>query len=510
MKNIIKTFLIISIVLTTYSCSDDYFDINTPGNVIPDANKNLKDLLGPAIYYTFDAQYAAATRVSLLTQYTSSALNSSVGVDNHYEESLDSYWSSAYVKALGNLKEVADKADETKSSHYKGIVQILQAVNFGLLTDLYGDIPFSQASLAAQNFKPEYDRQEEVYKGINNLLDQGIANLSAPNTSSFAPGKEDLVYGGNVEKWIKAAYSFKARYALHLSKINATTAASTVVSYLAKGITSNADDFQLIYNKVQTNPWYNNQLGLNTGNASYLITKQFIGFMNGSTFTFKTVTMDPRMPLLIDLRSYPVTDGVVNPKDPNPNVPGNYIGGEPGQGSKGTPAPNAKIGLYSYYSKIDSPVVILSFSEVKLMQAEAQFVLNGGNATSTGTNAIGYSAYMDAVGANMDKLGVSGPDKNSYLGDASINKGAANLQLKDIMRQKNIALYLNCETFNDYRRYDFSTNVFPGLTLPKAADPANGGKWIRRFIYSTNERNANKANYELNFKSMVTPVWWDK
>ena len=386
----------------------------------------------------------------------------------------------------------------------------MQAINFGLLTDLYGDIPFSEASAGLNNLAPKYDSQEAVYAGINELLDKAIVNLSAPNTSAFVPGSEDLVYKGDVKKWIKVAYTFKARYALHLSKINATTAATAVLSNLAKGITSNEDDFQLIYNKVQANPWYTNQQGLNTGNVSYLVTKQFIGFMNGVTFPFSTVKMDPRMPLLIDIRKYPVVEGVVNPNDSSPSIPANYVGGDPGQGSKGVPAPNAKIGLYSFYSKIDSPVIILSNSEARLMEAEAQFILAGGNATSIGTTASAYSAYTSAISFNLDKLGVVAADKSAYLADASINKGAAALQLKDIMRQKMITLYLNSETFNDYRRYDFSTNVFPGLKIPIAADTKNGGKWVRRFVYSTNERNSNKVNYELNFKSMITPVWWDK
>ena len=106
MKNIFRTFLVIIISTFVFSCSDDYFDVNTPGNAVSDDKKSLKDILGPAIFYTFEAQYTAATRVSLLNQYTSSALNSSVGIDNHYEESLDSFWSVSYVKALGNLKEV--------------------------------------------------------------------------------------------------------------------------------------------------------------------------------------------------------------------------------------------------------------------------------------------------------------------------------------------------------------------------------------------------------------------
>ena len=143
------------------------------------------------------------------------------------------------------------------------------------------------------------------------------------------------------------------------------------------------------------------------------------------------------------------------------------------------------------------------------MEAEAQFLLAGGTPTSTGTNSASYTAYLAGIGANMDKIGVAATNKNNYLADASIANGAAAIQLKDIMRQKFIALFLNPETFTDYRRYDFSTNAFKNLTIPANTDPLNGGKWIRRFVYSNNEKSANTANYNLNFKSMITPVWWD-
>ena len=78
------------------------------------------------------------------------------------------------------------------------------------------------------------------------------------------------------------------------------------------------------------------------------------------------------------------------------------------------------------------------------------------------------------------------------------------------MRQKFIALYLNPETFTDYRRYNFSPNVFVSLKLPKNTDPNNGGNWIRRFVYPNSEKSTNASVYNANFKSMITPVWWDK
>jgi hypothetical protein len=214
--------------------------------------------------------------------------------------------------------------------------------------------------------------------------------------------------------------------------------------------------------------------------------------------------MDPRMPILVDIRNYP--NPTTSTTNPDPTIVTNYKGAENGKGASGS---NAHIGVDFFYSRAASPVVILTYAEAKFMEAEANFILAGGTATSVGTNTTANLAYLAGIAANMDKLVVAPGAKAAYLADLSINKGTVAVTLKDIMRQKFIALFLNPETFTDYRRYNFSTNVFANLTIPANADPLNGGKWIRRFVYSNSERNTNTQNYNANFKSMVTPVWWD-
>jgi hypothetical protein len=506
MKNIFKTIGVFTLIMTIYGCSDSYFDVNTPGNTVNPNNIALKDILSPAIQYTISAQYTAATNLAQVDQHIANAVGDQ-NIDNHYQNTLDSFWSLVYVKALANIKVVENKATETNSSHYKGIAQVLKAINIGLATDLYGDIPYSEATLAGENLFPKYNTQQVIYADIDKLLSDAIANFSAPNTSAFTPGKEDLIYNGDMTKWLKAAYTFRARYQLHLSKVNGTAASTAVIASLSKGFTSNADDFQLNYNNVNLNPWYSNQLGLNTGNILFNISKHFISYMNGSVggvFPFTTVSMDPRMPILVDIRNYP--NPTTSTTNPDPTIVTNYKGAENGKGASGS---NAHIGVDFFYSRAASPVVILTFAEAKFMEAEANFILAGGTATSVGTNTTTNSAYLTGIAANMDKLVVSPRAKAAYLADLSINKGTVAVTLKDIMRQKFIALFLNPETFTDYRRYNFSTNVFANLTIPANADPLNGGKWIRRFVYSNSERNTNTQNYKANFKSMVTPVWWD-
>jgi hypothetical protein len=508
MKNIYKIAGGLLLAISIYSCSDNYFDVNTPANAVADDQIAMKDVLSPCIKYTMNAQFNVASNIAQVDQHISTVVADRQGIDNQFLATLDTYWRIVYTQALPNIKVLEDKAKATNSSHYLGISKVLKAINIGTTTDLYGDIPYSESLLGTEKLYPQYDSQQAIYTDVIKLLDESIALLSAPNTSTFAPGGEDLIYGGKATNWVKAAYSFKARFQLHLSKINGSTAtANAVLASLSKGFTSNADDFQLKYNSVNINPWYSSQVGLFTGNVFYAISNHFISYMNGSVggvfpFSAPAVTMDPRLPMLVDMRTYN-SSGVTGTQ---PLLPAGYVGTTNGTGSPSS----AKIGTQFFYSRIDAPVIFLSFSETKFIEAEAQFLLAGGTPTTVGSNAAAYAAYLAGIGANMDKIGVLAAEKNTYVADASISKGAAALELKDIMRQKFIALFLNPETFSDYRRYDFSTNAFKNLKIPVNTDPINGGKWMRRIVYSTNERSANAANYSLNFKPMITPVWWDK
>lgn len=491
------------LAISIYSCSDSYFDVNTPSNSVPDDKIAMKDVLSPCIQYTMSAQFNAASSIAQVDQHITTIVNDRQGIDNHYLSTLDGYWRIVYTQALPNIQVLEQKAVASNSSHYLGIAKVLKAINVGLTTDLYGDIPYSEATLGTTIKYPKYDSQQAVYTDIIKLLDEAIVLFSAPNTSTLAPGGEDLIYAGKIASWKKAAYTFKARFQLHLLKVNGASAtASSVLASLANGFTSNSEDFQLKYNSININPWYSTQVGLFTGNVLYAISNHFISYMNGgAVYPFTTIAMDPRLPLLVDMRTYNAS-GVTGTQ---PTLPAGYVGTTNGTGTSSA----AKIGTQLYYSKIDSPLVYLSYSEAKFMEAEAQFLLAGGTATSTGTNAAAYAAYKAGIVANMDKIGVATADKNAYMADTSIDKGAASLELNDIMRQKFIALFLNPESFTDYRRYNFSTNAFKNLTIPVNTDPINEGKWIRRFVYSTNERGSNSENYSANYKPMIAPVWWD-
>ncbi|WP_431122037.1 SusD/RagB family nutrient-binding outer membrane lipoprotein [Flagellimonas flava] len=495
MKNNLRKILVISIAPMVFGCSKDYFDVNTPTGSATKEQVAMNDLLGPAIYHTVQAQYFAERAFGNFTQYFTYQ-----GGGSEEPTSIPSTWSNIYLEALPNLNTILAKAEETNSNHFGGVAKILIAVNLGIATDSYGNIPYSEASQGSENLKPTFDDQESIYASINTLLDEAISELESENISEFFPTETgDIAYRGDMDKWLRAAYTLKARYAIHLTEVHGESAATDALTYLQNGFESNADDLQIFYDERNLNPWHSREvLAPNTGNPHDKICDQLVSYMNGSLYPFSGVLeIDPRLPLYAEL------DSDAEQGDPFRG----YDMGAGGLSSDGESA-NTDFADNGFYTKLDSPIVIISYAEAMFIAAEAEFLINGGDENSTGSSSESYSAYLAGITANMEKLGADGTE---YLADDGIAVGETALMLNHIMKEKYIANFLNPETFVDFRRYDFSPDVFLGLTLP--LDNAEGefpGEWLVRAQYPDTEETRNPDNVNANKQSPIVPVWWDQ
>ena len=491
MKNI--KFLILSLILavSTSGCKD-FFDVNEPTDAVPDNEQSLKLMLPSAEYYTASLQFNKAFSIGQVQQHIASYFGH--GIDQHYESSISGAWSLYYTKALFVLKRMGELADEKDAVHYKGVINTLKALTLGMATDIYGDLPYYQASMGLSNLQPDVDTQQELYNEIQALLDTAISQLDATDNSLLNNIKGDGIYNGDLEKWKRLAYTLKARYAMHLTKRNGSAAAATeALSYLQHGFTSNDDDFQLAFNQKTRNPWHTSVvLASNTGNKSVLFSEQLVNYMNSSIYP--TVAYDPRIYDYIDNGGAATFDGAKN--------------GNKGKTEAGTNA-NTKFNANSYYFKEDSPLVLVSYAEALFLKAEAEFLAAGGSTTSIGGPQAAYDAYKMGIEAHMNKIGIYSGLIADYLNDPAIDVTPANLKLEHIMVQKYIALLLNPEVFTDMRRYDFSTDVYPGLELPANQNPDLNGHWWRTAIYPVSELSKNpKLNAFVH--TVDQPVWWDQ
>ncbi|SHE44153.1 SusD/RagB family nutrient-binding outer membrane lipoprotein [Pedobacter caeni] len=379
-----------------------------------------------------------------------------------YSQDMDGDWNNMYVRTLNNLALLKSKAAANGNANYSGIAKILTAYCIGTASDAWGDIPYSAAFAGKGNLTPVYDSQESVYKQINALLEEGIADIT--KQAGLKPGSDDYFYNGDMDKWKKLAYTLKARYLMHLTKApgyNAATQAQLALTALSNGMTTNADDLKMVFvgTPGTENPWQQNFLP-----ASTLVLANT--FVDG----FKTRN-DPRLAKMIA----PAKET------------GLYTGREAGLDEIGS------LESYSipanFYAAPNAFNYLLNYTEALFIKAEATLILSGATAAQP--------IYTEAVNAHMAKVGVSNSDANAYLSSRG-NLTTANA-LRLIIEEKSISNFLNAENYTDWRR-----TGFPLLTKVKNAL----SEIPRRVLYPNTEIISNPQPQQ-NAK-LTDRVWWDR
>jgi hypothetical protein len=481
--NLYKVLTFSILMGVSVSCNN-YLDINTDPTRV--ATAPLSTQLTGVLTATSSAQYSAGNTFSQIVQHMANvAANGQT--DTHGEIRLGGTWSTLYLNAMTNASDLLKNAEEQQSPHYAGIAKVLLAFNLGTAADIWGDVPYTQAFNLEKFFYPAFDPQQSIYATIQSLLNAGIADLNQ-TTSLFKPGSgDDLVHGGNIDKWRRTAQLLRARYSIHLTKKDKNTSVSTALAAIAMALRDNADDFQLNYNAIIVNPWHSVALANNTGNFTIKHSEQLADAMNGTTFG----VWDPRLPIIAGART-----GVTN----------TWKGQINGAGTGGT----LDLLATTWYSTQTAPILMATFAEQKFIEAEARFLLNGGSATSTGATDATYAAYIAGIDAHMKKLGVPDTARTRYLAAPQVAVGAANLKLSHIMVEKWKALFLNMEAWTDMRRYDYSTNIYKDLSLPTGHQPSLGGQWIRRAEYPLEEFSRNGEQVRKVVKKSTDKVWWDE
>lgn len=149
------------------------------------------------------------------------------GIDNHPRQVQQYFvnealyvewdWNDYYDGPMINLKKMIEVAKGNGNFYYVGIGNTLLALCLGNVTSLWGDIPYSEALDGANNKSPKFDAQKSIYEAIQTLLDTAIVNFNK-SYNGRKPTTDDILFGGDIAKWKKAAYALKARYYIHLTK----------------------------------------------------------------------------------------------------------------------------------------------------------------------------------------------------------------------------------------------------------------------------------------------------
>ncbi len=462
----IKAIACLFAVMSVFSACKKSLDINNDPSRLTPEQANLPGLLAASLQFTSTSFFNAGQYGNFYPQYLAGFNTYEANIDAYNPYGFDNLWESGYRDAMPNLKDMIDRAEALGAPQYAGIGKVLFALTLMQSTDIWGDLPYSEAFKGASVPSPVYDKQESIYNtSLKQLLDGAIADLDkpVPTTPSLQVNTNDLVFKGVIANWKKVAYGARARYYIHLSKkdpANAAKAAADIA--MAVDNQQGAADLQLNYSQERPSPWYTNlgqqAITVKIARPSYYI----VNLMNGTGYFAGVI--DPRLPKLFDN-----------------NGAATYIGRPVGALSTEDNASlaNADITEKTFYGARTSAVSILTYAEMQFIKAEALIATD---------KAAAYTAYIDGIRGNMLKLGVSSSDINTYATNPAITKGG-NITITDVMLQKYIALFLQMETWTDMRRYQYDANVYPGLKKP--LKNLLGNVFVQRGKYADNEPGRN-------------------
>ena len=486
-------------------CDKGFEDLNT--------NPDASNVIRPEYVFT-KSQYDAAgnmiTGLQGTMQYTTSYNDvASWGSKYIFNQGTAPYtvFSNAYPNEINEIGEVIRAVEKDPAQVNKlAVARIWRVYAFSKITDLYGDIPYTQAGLGYTQslFKPKYDAQKDIYADMLSELEKSVALFDA---SKATFGAADLVYGGDITKWKKFAYSLMLRLGMRMTKPDAASAETWVKKAIAANllVTEDADIAKITYlasgQVINQNPlayWMLNSDYLKADGSS----NPEGGKFHETFINYLKKTGDPRLPVL----------SVV------------YVGGKPNNDpaiQKGMVAtiPNTKPSDFVTYSepnpatllKLNAPMLILTNAEVNFYLAEAAV-----RGWYTGKTAA--AAYDAGVKASMRQWALFGADGvipqasiDAYATANALKTGTTASQLEQIYNQFWVSVFPNSqEVFLNWRR-----TGYPALTPNNYPGNITGGKIFRRMLYPASEENLNKENYndaagKLGGNTFLTQMWLDK
>lgn len=447
-----------------------YLDINENPNAA--AEPPVDGMLANTTHLTPYNEFYLSNYTSYYVQYLASPSISGTA-DTYQQSDPSTAWGSIY-NTLADLYDMRRFAAEKGLTAYMGVADILTALNLSMGSNFWGDMPYSEAFVGVDNLAPKYDDQKVVYDTCLALIDRGISRLSDPAVADELNGPSDFIHHGDAAAWVKTAYSLKARLLNQISKTPAYSA-TAVLTAIDNAYKTNADDAQITEFEVR-NPWA--QAARNNANLllDAWLGAYFVDATNGVIYS----VFDPRLPQITDTTMFLDYRGTPN--------------GAGFQGTRNTDHAQCYLDVGKFYSSDNSPLVVLTNSEVRFIEAEA--ALRGGQPTRA------YNAYLAGIKANMTKMNVPQDSINKYLANPLVAVGESNLTLKLIMKEKYVACFLQPVTWVDMRRFDYNYKDFhmpANATLPT---------FIRRGDYPSTETSRNGSNvpsYERTDK-----LWWDK
>lgn len=478
---IMKNIGIAIMAVLMIACTDNFDEINE--------NPNLPETVAPQFLLsniisvsadrnTYEQGFRLA---NYLAQFSASV--EFERIDRYEMGSNSEYWSTIF-RLLSDIRSMQEI--EGTNDAYIAVGNIMRSYLFSQLTDLYGDVPYTEAINALDgNLSPAYDTQESIYMdnetGILAVLENSVTTLKSTNFTI----QGDMMFNNNLNQWIRFANSLRVRYYLRVS--NKITDFSELQSIVANEnlMQSNADNAVVPYRSSAPNQWPMSLAGLGLY-QEHRMTKTVDSVLS--------LWNDPRVEVLYKPSEQSVQDG--NPE---------YLGLLNGQSRETISEKGIDLSDISLFGSIfrDVPDGV----DAQFMQyAELQFALAEASIKGfISGNATAY--YEEGIRASFDYWGVALP-ADYFSRPAIALTGNSEEDLVKIMTQKWLSLINNGhEAWFNVRRTGIP-NLQPG------PDNLNGGKYPVRYLYPESEQATNAENFEeaakrIGGNTINSKGWWE-
>ncbi|AYL96203.1 SusD/RagB family nutrient-binding outer membrane lipoprotein [Mucilaginibacter celer] len=380
----------------------------------------------------------------------------------------------------GNLNNLQIIIRLNPNKNMVNVAKILQQYIFWIMTDSWGDIPYSEALQGSANITPKFDAQQDIYKGMLSTLTTAI------NSFDSSPISGDLIYGGDVASWKRMANSLKLLISVQMSKVASVSAlgSTSVKEAIASGVIENYEqNFILKYpGGPYKSPWWN----LYNGRKDFAESKTLTDYTKS--------TSDPRQALFGGDSEQP---------------------GRLGTSDVGVPYGLARLAVTAFtdanpnWARVlrgdkrleNGSVTLITAAEVWLARSEA--------ASLGWTTEVVATDFTNGIKTSFDQWGLDGDGTGATFAAKLIKENSNSLDIKLISTQRWVASYPDGHmAWNIWRK-----SGFPLLT-PAPDHTNSSGQIVRRFVYvpdeySTNGKNVTAAAARMGGDSQDTKVWWD-
>ncbi|HHU56828.1 MAG TPA: SusD/RagB family nutrient-binding outer membrane lipoprotein [Bacteroidales bacterium] len=545
--------LLVASALFFGACSDEYLEnLNTDpskaATIDPNAQLTTAQLqtygdLGMVEIYR---NYHYAFSQHLMGSWNTTNYGGRHTIDNN---EMSRIWTSFYPNAIKNLTDgMVRTSEDPDKVNIHSALRIYRVYMMSLITDIYGDAPYSEAGMGYldSKFNPRYDTQEEIYMDFFKELGEAVAAFD--NSKDQITG--DVIFDGNLGQWKKLANSLRLRFAMRISDvapekareefetalqadggIMETGADDALIKYLSIAFSFGQEAYADFRGNALSQLLFGNDPA---NNPSYLCATFFNQmYENGDPRTFRIARCyyDGLMSATSPTNRIDLTQEMLDKGIPfQTREPGAYSW-EPWPPSfesdilrelaEANPSINhvvdreAEPKLANNFLRGDNPGVVMTSAEVKFLLAEAALKeWTVGGSTAEELYAQGVRAAMDFLTDNYGTEAVSEEEFDSYLAANGIGH-TFEKKKEAINTQAWILHFTNpSEAWANQRR-----SGYPRLKSPAEygfEQFLTGGSEIPvRLSYPVLESSYNKRSYEEalarmgGFNSWNTTLWWD-